>query len=47
MDIQTMTPHMARLGARVISREEFLAKLEATRRRGLRLFDRSSAGSLG
>jgi leucyl/phenylalanyl-tRNA--protein transferase len=47
VDIQTMTPHMARLGARVISREEFLAKLEATRRRGLRLFDRGSAGSLG
>lgn len=39
IDIQMMTPHMARLGARVIPREEFLAKLEDTRRRGLRLFD--------
>ncbi len=38
MDIQMMTAHMARLGARNVSREEFLSKLEATRARGLRLF---------
>ncbi|MCX8073923.1 MAG: leucyl/phenylalanyl-tRNA--protein transferase [Candidatus Binatia bacterium] len=39
IDIQMMTPHMARLGAHVITREEFLAKLAATRERGLRLFE--------
>ncbi|GIW45909.1 MAG: leucyl/phenylalanyl-tRNA--protein transferase [Candidatus Binatia bacterium] len=39
MDIQMITPHMARLGARAIPRAEFLAKLAATRQRGLRLFD--------
>lgn len=39
IDIQMMTPHMARLGARLISREEFLAKLAATRQRGLKLFE--------
>ncbi len=38
IDIQMMTPHMARLGARLVSREEFLEKLTETRRRGLRLF---------
>ena len=38
IDIQTLTPHMQRLGARAISREVFLAKLDATRRCGLRLF---------
>ncbi|GBD27805.1 Leucyl/phenylalanyl-tRNA--protein transferase [bacterium HR30] len=38
MDIQMMTPHMARLGARLISRGEFLSKLLETRRRGLKLF---------
>lgn len=38
MDIQVMTPHMARLGAKEISREEFLRKLGATHRKGLRLF---------
>lgn len=38
LDIQVMTPHMARLGARDISREQFLRKLEETRRQGLRLF---------
>ena len=38
MDIQTMTPHMARLGARVVPREEFLRRLERTRRLKLRLF---------
>jgi leucyl/phenylalanyl-tRNA---protein transferase len=33
-----LTPHMVRLGAREVARERFLARLEATRRRGLRLF---------
>jgi leucyl/phenylalanyl-tRNA--protein transferase len=50
IDIQTLTPHMARLGAKAILREEFLFRLQDTRRRGLRLFDkrsrkRPSAGS--
>jgi len=40
MDIQTLTPHMARLGAKAVLREEFLAKLQETRRRRLRLFDK-------
>ncbi len=39
MDIQVMTPHMAALGAKEISRDEFLLKLAATRSRGLKLFD--------
>jgi leucyl/phenylalanyl-tRNA---protein transferase len=39
MDIQVMTPHMAALGASEISREEFLAKLNAARARALKLFD--------
>lgn len=38
IDIQMMTPHMARLGARLVSREEFLDLLEKTRARRLRLF---------
>jgi leucyl/phenylalanyl-tRNA--protein transferase len=38
LDIQVVTPHMERLGAKEISREEFLRKLEATRQRGLKLF---------
>lgn len=38
MDVQTMTPHMERLGARLIDRETFLERLGATRARGLRLF---------
>lgn len=38
LDIQVMTPHMARLGARPVPRDEFLALLAATRARGLRLF---------
>ena len=37
LDIQGLTPHMVRLG-RAVARERFLARLEATRRRGLRLF---------
>ena len=39
IDIQTLTPHMARLGAKPMPREEFLLRLQETRRRGLRLFD--------
>jgi len=38
VDIQMLTPHMARLGAKAIPREVFLAKLRRTRARGLRLF---------
>ncbi len=40
LDIQVMTPHMETLGAREISRDEFLEKLAVARRRGLRLFGR-------
>ena len=39
LDVQVMTPHMAALGAKEIARDEFLAKLAAARKRGLRLFD--------
>jgi leucyl/phenylalanyl-tRNA--protein transferase len=42
LDIQVLTPHMARLGARVVPREQFLARLAATRARGLRLFAAAS-----
>jgi leucyl/phenylalanyl-tRNA--protein transferase len=38
LDIQVLTPHLARLGARTIPRSEFLTRLQATRGRGLRLF---------
>jgi leucyl/phenylalanyl-tRNA--protein transferase len=38
IDIQVMTPHMERLGARVVTRREFLALLQGTRARGLVLF---------
>ncbi|MBI3783835.1 MAG: leucyl/phenylalanyl-tRNA--protein transferase [Deltaproteobacteria bacterium] len=38
IDIQVMTPHLARLGATTISRDAFLARLQATRARGLKLF---------
>jgi leucyl/phenylalanyl-tRNA--protein transferase len=38
LDIQVLTPHMARLGARAMARDRFLARLAATRARGLRLF---------
>jgi leucyl/phenylalanyl-tRNA--protein transferase len=38
MDIQMMTPHMRALGAKLLSRDAFLEKLSATRRRGLTLF---------
>ncbi|HEY8514535.1 MAG TPA: leucyl/phenylalanyl-tRNA--protein transferase [Candidatus Binatia bacterium] len=38
IDIQVMTPHMERLGARNVSRREFLDLLRRTRARGLVLF---------
>ncbi|HXQ24063.1 MAG TPA: leucyl/phenylalanyl-tRNA--protein transferase [Candidatus Acidoferrales bacterium] len=38
IDIQVLTPHLARLGATAISRDAFLDKLRQTRARGLRLF---------
>ena len=38
IDVQVMTPHLERLGARAIPRPEFLARLAATRARRLRLF---------
>jgi leucyl/phenylalanyl-tRNA--protein transferase len=38
LDIQVLTPHMERLGAKLISRDAFLDKLAATRARGLILF---------
>lgn len=38
LDIQVMTPHLLKLGATEITRDEFLARLAATRARGLRLF---------
>ncbi|MDQ3650801.1 MAG: leucyl/phenylalanyl-tRNA--protein transferase [Acidobacteriota bacterium] len=40
LDIQVTTPHMETLGARVISRDAFLDKLEDTLQRKLRLFDK-------
>jgi leucyl/phenylalanyl-tRNA--protein transferase len=39
VDIQVMTPHMERLGARNVTRREFLDLLRRTRARGLHLFD--------
>jgi len=39
MDVQTMTPHMKRLGATPLDREVFLDLLRQTRSRGLSLFD--------
>lgn len=38
MDVQMMTPHMAALGARLITRDAFLERLAATQTRGLKLF---------
>jgi len=38
IDIQVMTPHFKLLGARDIPRDEFLARLAATREKGLHLF---------
>lgn len=41
LDIQVLTPHLERLGARAISRDAFLTKLTATRARNLVLFPES------
>lgn len=38
MDVQVMTPHLERLGARPVPRETFLDRLAHTRARGLDLF---------
>ena len=38
IDVQTLTPHMARLGAHLVGRDVFLDRLQRTRARGLRLF---------
>jgi leucyl/phenylalanyl-tRNA--protein transferase len=38
IDIQVVTPHLAQMGAKAISREQFLEKLRRTRTRNLRLF---------
>lgn len=38
LDVQVMTPHIARLGGREISRDDFLDRLAVTRARGLRPF---------
>ena len=39
IDIQVLTPHMAALGAKEVSRDEFLLKLKATRARQLKIFE--------
>jgi leucyl/phenylalanyl-tRNA---protein transferase len=41
LDAQVMTPHMEALGARELDRGEFLEKLEATKKKGLQLFDKT------
>jgi len=46
IDIQVLTPHLEHLGARVIPRHAFLERLDATRRRGLRLFQTSPRDSV-
>jgi leucyl/phenylalanyl-tRNA--protein transferase len=38
IDIQMLTPHLETLGAKLISRDDFLAKLTATQKRKLTLF---------
>jgi len=38
LDVQVLSPHLVQLGARTIPRAEFLRRLRATRRVGLRLF---------
>ena len=39
LDVQVMSPHLAALGAKEISRDEFLLRLAAARARCLKLFD--------
>ncbi|HEX6183082.1 MAG TPA: leucyl/phenylalanyl-tRNA--protein transferase, partial [Pyrinomonadaceae bacterium] len=38
LDIQVMTPHMETLGARLVTRDDFLQRLADARARGLKLF---------
>ncbi len=38
IDIQVLTPHMEKFGAKSITRDAFLEKLAVTRRRGLKFF---------
>lgn len=45
IDVQTLTPHMARLGARLMTREAFLERLQRTRARRLRLFPPRGEGA--
>ncbi len=40
LDIEVLSPHLERLGAKAISRDEFLERLRRTRARRLRLFAR-------
>ena len=42
IDIQMVTPHLEALGAKTVSREDFLEKLAATQKRKLILFPRSN-----
>src|SRR6185369_7897578 len=41
IDIQMVTPHLEALGAKLVSRADFLEKLTATQKRNLTLFGRS------
>ena len=41
IDIQMVTPHLEALGAKVVSRADFLEKLTATKKRKLILFPRT------
>lgn len=43
-DIQVMTPHMKSMGAKEISRREFLRRIEFESQRGIRLFDSPRTG---
>lgn len=45
LDIQVMTPHMEKLGARLIEREQFHRLLSETRKQGLILFPQAAQGS--
>ncbi len=47
IDIETMTPHFAALGAKEIRREVFLERLASERQRGLVLFDRPDSAQSG
>ncbi len=38
MDVQTLTPHLEAMGGRLISRDEFLMKLQLTQARGLKIW---------